>query len=187
MDESVLTGETQAQLSIAQKYDFRYAVWLSLFHSISAWNNAGFGLFKDNLMSYQSSIVINLAITGLIIFGGIGYQLYTKETATLIWEYAGDDEDPGSYSQPQTPENFLYSGETSDFNGNDPENPQLETLTLDELFNRLQNDPTLAGQMAEQLGIENKDAESIIDSLIAQFSPQEAKTPETYRTDSNDR
>ncbi|MCE2665046.1 MAG: tetratricopeptide repeat protein, partial [Microcystis sp. 53602_E8] len=109
----------------------------------------------------------------------IGYQLYTKETATLIWEYAGDDEDPGSYSQPQTPENFLYSGETSDFNGNDPENPQLETLTLDELFDRLQNDPTLAGQMAEQLGIENKDAESIIDSLIAQFSPQEAKNPET--------
>jgi trk system potassium uptake protein TrkH len=59
----------------AQKYDFRYAVWLSLFHSISAWNNAGFGLFKDNLMSYQSSIIINLAITGLIIFGGIGYQV----------------------------------------------------------------------------------------------------------------
>jgi hypothetical protein len=27
-----------------------------------------------------------------------GYQLYTKETATLIWEYAGDDEAPGSYS-----------------------------------------------------------------------------------------
>ncbi len=59
----------------AQKYDFRYAVWLSLFHSISAWNNAGFGLFKDNLMSYQSSIIINLSITGLIIFGGIGYQV----------------------------------------------------------------------------------------------------------------
>ena len=109
----------------------------------------------------------------------IGYQLYSKETATLIWEYAGEDEAPGSYSLPQPPENLLYSGETSDFNGNDPENPQLETLTLDELFDRLQNDSTLAGQMAEQLGIENKDAESIIDSLIAQFSSQEGKNPET--------
>jgi len=109
----------------------------------------------------------------------IGYQLYSKETATLIWEYAGEDEVPGSYSLPQPPENLLYSGETSDFNGNDPENPQLETLTLDELFDRLQNDSTLAGQMAEQLGIENKDAESIIDSLIAQFSAQEGKNPET--------
>jgi hypothetical protein len=109
----------------------------------------------------------------------IGYQLYTKETATLIWEYAGEDEAPGSYSLPQPPENLLDSGETSDFNGTDPENPQLETLTLDELFNRLQNDPILAGQMAEQLGVESKDAESIIDSLIAQFSPQEGKIPET--------
>ena len=109
----------------------------------------------------------------------IGYQLYTKETATLIWEYAGEDEVPGSYSLPQPPENLLYSGETSDFNGNNPENPQLETLTLDELFDRLQNDSTLAGQMAEQLVIENKDAESIIDSLIAQFSSQEGKIPET--------
>ncbi len=68
-----------------------------------------------------------------------------QETATLIWEYAGEDEDPGSYTV-ATPENLLYSSETSDFNGADPENPQLETLTLDELFNRLQNDPTLAGQ-----------------------------------------
>jgi len=30
--------------------------------------------------------------------------------------------------------------------------------------------------MAEQLGIENKDAESIIDSLIAQFPPRRVKT-----------
>jgi trk system potassium uptake protein TrkH len=59
----------------AQQYEFKDSVWLALFHSISAWNNAGFGLFKDNLMSYQSSIPVNLAITGLIIFGGIGYQV----------------------------------------------------------------------------------------------------------------
>jgi tetratricopeptide (TPR) repeat protein len=86
---------------------------------------------------------------------------------------------PGSYSLPQPPENLLDSGETSDLNDPDSENPPLETLTLDELFNRLQNDPILAGQMAEQLGVENKDAKSIINSLLAQFSDQEEKTPET--------
>ncbi|MBR8832296.1 MAG: Ktr system potassium uptake protein B [Chroococcopsis gigantea SAG 12.99] len=59
----------------AQKYSALYALWLAIFHSVSAWNNAGFSLFKDNLIGYQSSIVINLAITGLIIFGGIGYQV----------------------------------------------------------------------------------------------------------------
>ncbi len=49
--------------------------WLALFHSVSAWNNAGFSLFPDNLMGYQASFWVNAAITGLIIFGGIGYEV----------------------------------------------------------------------------------------------------------------
>ncbi|MGH2412121.1 MAG: TrkH family potassium uptake protein [Microcystaceae cyanobacterium] len=59
----------------AATYNPLQSFWLAAFHSISAWNNAGFGLFKDNFMSYQSSITINLVITGLIVFGGIGYQV----------------------------------------------------------------------------------------------------------------
>ncbi|GFE71009.1 TrkH family potassium uptake protein [Chroococcus sp. FPU101] len=58
-----------------QQYNFRQATWLALFHSVSAFNNAGFGLFKDNFISYNSSIVINIVIALLIIFGGIGYQV----------------------------------------------------------------------------------------------------------------
>ncbi|ACK71236.1 potassium uptake protein, TrkH family [Gloeothece citriformis PCC 7424] len=50
-------------------------LWMAIFHSISAWNNAGFGLLKDNLISYQSSYIINFTIPLLIIFGGIGYQV----------------------------------------------------------------------------------------------------------------
>jgi trk system potassium uptake protein TrkH len=48
---------------------------LAIFHSISAWNNAGFSLFEDNLIGYQSSVLLNLVIPGLIIFGGIGYEV----------------------------------------------------------------------------------------------------------------
>ncbi|PSF36132.1 ATPase [Aphanothece hegewaldii CCALA 016] len=59
----------------AQNYDFAKATWFALFHSVSAFNNAGFGLLKDNFISYKSSIIINLVIPGLIIFGGIGYQV----------------------------------------------------------------------------------------------------------------
>ncbi|OUC13459.1 MAG: ATPase [Alkalinema sp. CACIAM 70d] len=51
------------------------ALWLALFHSVSAFNNAGFGLFADNLMGYVHSVPISLGISGLIIFGGIGYQV----------------------------------------------------------------------------------------------------------------
>ncbi|MGL5876602.1 MAG: potassium transporter TrkG, partial [Xenococcaceae cyanobacterium] len=61
--------------TFAKDYGAVKGLWLAIFHSVSAWNNAGFALFKDNLMSYHSSIPINLAITGLIIFGGIGYQV----------------------------------------------------------------------------------------------------------------
>ncbi len=50
-------------------------LWFAIFHSINSWNNAGFGLLKDNFISYQSSILLNLVVTGLIIFGGIGYRV----------------------------------------------------------------------------------------------------------------
>ncbi len=49
------------------------AVWFGVFHSISAFNNAGFSLFSNNLMSYQHSLVINITIPVLIILGGLGY------------------------------------------------------------------------------------------------------------------
>jgi trk system potassium uptake protein TrkH len=50
-------------------------LWFSVFHTISAFNNAGFGLNADNLMQYRSDILLNLIIAGLIIFGGIGYPV----------------------------------------------------------------------------------------------------------------
>lgn len=52
---------------------FDKALWAGIFHSISAFNNAGFSIFSDNLMSYQHSLVINLVIPILIILGGLGY------------------------------------------------------------------------------------------------------------------
>ncbi len=51
------------------------ALWYAIFHSVSAFNNAGFSLFPDSLMSYQGSIPLNLTVAVLIILGGIGYQV----------------------------------------------------------------------------------------------------------------
>ncbi|MFN5513626.1 MAG: TrkH family potassium uptake protein [Cyanobacteriota bacterium] len=70
-----LTGSFLLTYKFAQKYDLDEALWLGVFHSVSAFNNAGFSLFKDNLMGYYDSLIVNLTITGLIIFGGIGYQV----------------------------------------------------------------------------------------------------------------
>ena len=37
-------------------------VWASLFHSISAYNNAGFGLWTESMQSYRTNWVVNLVI-----------------------------------------------------------------------------------------------------------------------------
>lgn len=70
-----LTGAFLMMLVFAPQYGFEHALWLGLFHSVSAFNNAGFGLFPDNFISYATSVPINLIIPLLIIFGGIGYQV----------------------------------------------------------------------------------------------------------------
>ncbi|HEY9298151.1 MAG TPA: potassium transporter TrkG, partial [Phormidium sp.] len=57
------------------KYGLAQGLWFSVFHSVNSWNNAGFSLFNDNLIGYQSSFLLIAVVTGLIIFGGIGYQV----------------------------------------------------------------------------------------------------------------
>lgn len=49
--------------------------WWALFHSVSAFNNAGFGLQNNNLVNYVTDPVVNLVISSLIILGGIGYPV----------------------------------------------------------------------------------------------------------------
>ncbi len=57
------------------EHGWNQGLWLAFFHSVNAWNNAGFSLFKDNLIGYQSSFLVVFTVTMLIIFGGIGYQV----------------------------------------------------------------------------------------------------------------
>lgn len=48
-------------------------LYYGLFHAVSAFNNAGFSLFSDNLINYRGDITVNLVICVLIFFGGIGF------------------------------------------------------------------------------------------------------------------
>lgn len=52
---------------------FFKAVGYAIFHSISAFCNAGFALFSDNLEGFKGNLLINLVISFLIILGGIGF------------------------------------------------------------------------------------------------------------------
>jgi len=58
------------------------SIYYALFHSISAFNNAGFSLWSDSLTRYVGDPVVNVVISSLFITGGIGFiviiDLYAK-------------------------------------------------------------------------------------------------------------
>lgn len=56
-----------------QDMTFLDALWASIFHSISSFNNAGFSIFDTGMLSYVNSHGINFIIMFLVILGGIGY------------------------------------------------------------------------------------------------------------------
>jgi len=65
-------------------------LWRSVFHAISAFNNAGFSLFSENIVAYRSNLLVNFTIAALIFLGGIGfyvmnefYLIYRKELNRL--------------------------------------------------------------------------------------------------------
>jgi trk system potassium uptake protein TrkH len=68
----LLTARWAADLGLAR------AAYHGLFHAVSAFNNAGFALFSDNLMRYRGDWVVNLVITTLIICGGLGFVVLTE-------------------------------------------------------------------------------------------------------------
>ena len=56
-------------------------LWAAIFHSISAYNNAGFGLWSDSLERYHANPVVNGVVMVLIITGGLGWRV-TSDLAT---------------------------------------------------------------------------------------------------------
>src|SRR6266581_6373971 len=54
------------------------ALYFGIFHAVSAFNNAGFSLFSENLalLAYRTDLIVNLTITTLIVLGGIGFLVY---------------------------------------------------------------------------------------------------------------
>ena len=71
-----------------QDYPIPKALWISIFHSVAAFNNSGFDILGNlqNLIPYQENILLNLVTCWLIFFGGIGFlvirELFHKR---LCW------------------------------------------------------------------------------------------------------
>ncbi len=50
-------------------------LWSSIFHSISAYNNAGFSLWSDSLQDYRTNFLVNAVFVFLIVMGGLGWRV----------------------------------------------------------------------------------------------------------------
>ncbi|MGE8538846.1 MAG: potassium transporter TrkG, partial [Acinetobacter sp.] len=60
-------------LSWLREYPFSEAFFYAAFYSVSAFNNGGFSLFPNSLMSFSGQYLITFTISMLYIIGGIGF------------------------------------------------------------------------------------------------------------------
>lgn len=76
------TGAIVLALRWANELGTTRSIYYGIFHSVSAFNNAGFGLWPDSLSRYVGDPLVNIVISFLFIIGGIGFtvilDLYRK-------------------------------------------------------------------------------------------------------------
>jgi len=60
-------------LRFSKDFQWGQALYTSVYHAVSAFNNCGYSLFSDSLMGYRDDWIVNLTIMGLLILGGIGF------------------------------------------------------------------------------------------------------------------
>jgi trk system potassium uptake protein len=88
-----LIGTVILGLHWGDQFGYPKSFYYGLFHSISAFNNAGFDIMGDfsSMTSFTGDIVVNLTLTMLLILGGVGFiviadlfqKLKTKKRITL--------------------------------------------------------------------------------------------------------
>lgn len=110
----------------------------------------------------QVNSIPSLQELGNVVYQ-IGSQLLNRDSSGSIWEYEG----PDGLTTQSFPD--LASLE-SDGAQTHHDAPGTETITLDELLVRLQQDPNLIQMIAQQLGIETNEPQVIVQELLNQFN-----------------
>ncbi len=79
-----LTGAALSFIVFVRDYSVGEAMFISLFHSVAAFNNSGFDILGNyqNLIPYQNDILLNLVTCALIVFGGIGFLVIREMFST---------------------------------------------------------------------------------------------------------
>jgi trk system potassium uptake protein TrkH len=76
-------GAALLALVLVPRLGFWPGLYSALFHSISAFCNAGFSLFPDSLVGFRDDPLVNTTVMALIILGGIGFLVIRELLAWL--------------------------------------------------------------------------------------------------------
>jgi len=68
-----LAGAVLLYVCWVPRFGWRGAIWPAVFHSVSAFCNAGFSTFSDSLMGFARAPHVLLVVMTLIVLGGIGF------------------------------------------------------------------------------------------------------------------
>ena len=59
-------------------YGMGEGIWISIFHSISAFCNAGFDILGDSIYPLRDDLLVNLTLSFLVIVGGLGFVVTSE-------------------------------------------------------------------------------------------------------------
>ncbi|WP_029757803.1 MULTISPECIES: TrkH family potassium uptake protein [Fusobacterium] len=68
-----ISGAIVLAYGFSRYFSIKRAIFYGLFHSVSAFCNAGFSLFTNNLENFKYDKLISLTVSFLIILGGLGF------------------------------------------------------------------------------------------------------------------
>lgn len=73
-------------LAWLESYGFKQALMHAMFYSVSAFNNGGFSLFSDSVMSFSGQYLVTLTLSMLYILGGIGFVVLMDIKRAKRWK-----------------------------------------------------------------------------------------------------
>jgi trk system potassium uptake protein len=76
--EAVTALVLTARFRVAYDESLADALWHGIFHAVSAFNNAGFALYTDNLMPFVADAWICVPLSLAVVAGGIGFPVISE-------------------------------------------------------------------------------------------------------------
>ena len=88
--EAVVAVVLGVRFAVGYDQSLPSAAYFGVFHAISSFNNAGFGLKADNLVQYVADPTMSMTICAAVILGGLGFP--------VVFELAREWRSPKSWS-----------------------------------------------------------------------------------------